>query len=85
MRAWKVFRRVCERVVRVKSDKLRDMERPNVLGHDLDRATLTPLRERIDTSKPGDYGADPLRDGTFRMVPSGDVVSMEEKKRRLAK
>lgn len=31
----------------------------------------------------GDYGADPLGDGTFRMVPSGDIVSFEERNRRL--
>ena len=30
------------------------------------------LHKRIDVSKPGDYGADPLGDGRFRMVPSGD-------------
>lgn len=33
----------------------------------------------------GDYGADPIGDGTFRMVPSGDIVSFEERNRRLAK
>lgn len=37
----------------------------------------------IDTSKPGDYGADPLSDGTFRMIPSGDVVPAAERDRRL--
>ena len=31
----------------------------------------------------GDYGADPLGDGTFRMVPSGDIVDFEERNRRL--
>lgn len=31
-----------------------------------------------------DYGADPLGDGNFRMVPSGDVVDMDERNRRLA-
>ena len=38
----------------------------------------------IDTSKPGDYGADPVGDGTFRMVPSGDIVDYDERCRRLA-
>lgn len=33
----------------------------------------------------GDHGADPLGDGTFRMVPSGDIVSFDERNRRLAK
>jgi hypothetical protein len=37
--------------------------------------------------EPGDpdYGADPLGDGTHRMVPSGDIVSLEERCRRLNK
>lgn len=30
-----------------------------------------------------DYGADPLGDGTYRMVPSGDIVSLEERNKRL--
>jgi len=30
-----------------------------------------------------DYGADPLGDGTYRMVPSGDVVNYEERCQRL--
>ena len=64
-------------------DKLRDMEQPNVLGYDLDRKTLTPIRRRIDTSKPGDYGCDILKDGLFRMVPSGDIVDYAERCRRL--
>lgn len=40
-------------------------------------------RERLDVRKQGDYGADPLGDGTFRMVPSGDIVDFEERNRRL--
>lgn len=31
-----------------------------------------------------DYGSDPLGDGTFRMVPSGDIVDLTERNRRLA-
>ena len=42
-------------------------------------------RQTVDTSAPGDYGADPIGNGLFRMVPSGDVVDYEERKRRLAK
>ena len=38
----------------------------------------------VDTSREGDYGADPIGDGTFKMVPSGDIVSFEERNRRLA-
>jgi hypothetical protein len=39
-----------------------------------------------ETIKPraGDYGADPVGDGTFRMVPSGEVVNLEERNRRLS-
>jgi hypothetical protein len=37
----------------------------------------------VNTSAPGDYGADPIGDGTFRMVPSGDVVDYAERMRRL--
>ncbi len=40
---------------------------------------------RADLTAPGDYGADPIGDGRFRMVPSGDVVDYAERMRRLAK
>lgn len=63
--------------------KLRDMDRPHVLGYELDRQALTPIRRIIDTTAQGDYGADPLGDGTFRMVPSGDVVDLVERNQRL--
>ena len=32
-----------------------------------------------------DYGADPIGDGTFRMVPSGDIVDFAERNKRLNK
>lgn len=42
------------------------------------------VRETIKPREPGkDYGCDPLGDGTFRMVPSGDIVDEAERKRRL--
>jgi hypothetical protein len=66
------------------SDKLRDQERPEVFGCELDRVTLTPVRGKIDTTTPGDYGCDPLGDDKFRMVPSGDIVDTVECRRRLA-
>jgi hypothetical protein len=66
------------------TDKLRDMERPTVLGYELDRHTLTPIRKPIVTVPGKDYGADPVGDGTFRMVPSGDVVDLAERNKRLA-
>lgn len=43
------------------------------------------IRDRINLAAPGDYGADPIGDGMFRMVPSGDVVDTNERNRRLAK
>lgn len=41
------------------------------------------LMRRIDTNRPGDYGADPMGDGSFKMVPSGDIVNLAERNRRL--
>jgi hypothetical protein len=37
----------------------------------------------VDLYAPGDYGADPVGDGTFRMVPSGDIVDLAGRNRRL--
>ena len=66
------------------NDKLKEQQDPTVLGgYRLDRKTLLPLRESVNTNKHGDHGADPLGDGTFRMVPSGDVVDFAERNRRL--
>lgn len=31
-----------------------------------------------------DYGADPIGDGMFKMVPSGDIVTKSERDRRMA-
>ena len=75
---------------RKQPDKLRDMETPTVMGVELDRRTLTPVRRPLPPLQPGeDYGADPLGeiDGVFRwrMVPSGDIVDAEERARRLQK
>jgi hypothetical protein len=42
------------------------------------------VREAIPPREPGkDYGADPLGNGMFRMVPSGDVVDYVERCKRL--
>jgi len=38
---------------------------------------------RVDLACSGDHGADPIGDGTFRMVPSGDIVDLTERDRRL--
>ena len=43
----------------------------------------TYIGKPIDLNRPGDYGCDPIGDGTFKMVPSGDIVSLEEMRKRL--
>lgn len=48
--------------------------------HDHGHLVTQPLPTR-EVGK--DYGADPLGDGTFRMVPSGDIVDLDERNRRL--
>lgn len=59
-----------------------DDKKPIVaFGYNLDESGA-PIRETIKPRE-GDYGADPLGDGTFRMVPSGDIVDLAERKRRL--
>ncbi len=39
----------------------------------------------IDTGKTGDYGSNPIGDGTFKMIPSGDIVDYQERCKRLNK
>ena len=41
------------------------------------------LSVSLEVGKIIDYGADPVGDGTFKMVPSGDVVDFDERCRRL--
>ncbi len=67
------------------TDRLRDMDKPTVLGYELHKDTLTPVRTLTDVNRVGDHGADPIGDGTFRMIPSGDIVTYEERCRRLKK
>lgn len=40
-------------------------------------------RPKVDVSKTGDYGSDPLGNGLFRMVPSGEIVDLTERNKRL--
>lgn len=40
----------------------------------------TPIK-----AQSGDYGADPIGNGQFRMVPSGDIVDFAERNKRLGK
>ena len=37
----------------------------------------------INTTSTKDYGCDPMGDGKFKMVPSGDIVDFDERNRRL--
>jgi hypothetical protein len=49
--------------------------KPPAMGH------LTQMRIKNMTVK--DYGFDPLGNGLYRMVPSGDIVTAEERNRRI--
>ena len=51
------------------------------VGLDSETYVSKPIVRKEDC----DYGADPVGDGTFKMVPSGDVVDFEERCRRLKK
>lgn len=57
----------------------------NVFGHDITNAdgNLTINKSKINTQSGEDHGCDPLGDGKFRMVPSGDIVDTAEMQRRL--
>lgn len=66
-------------------DLLRNMENPSVLGYEIDCESLTPIRRKVCVAQSGDYGADPIPGGMFKMIPSGDVVCLEEMKKRLHK
>lgn len=53
-------------------------------GYEIDTSgPLAVKRDVIDVSRAGDYGADPIGDGRFKMVPSGDIVDFDERNRRL--
>ena len=60
-----------------------------IVGHDWKdiqaMQSKAHVSRKVDTTRAGDHGADPIGDGTFRMVPSGDVVDKEERNRRLAR
>lgn len=69
------------------ADRIKPGDTFDVFGHKVrqDRENRSSVvRETIDLDKSGDHGCDPLPDGTFRMVPSGDIVNREEMERRLA-
>jgi len=68
---------------RKQSDRLRDMDTPTVMGYELDRETLTPIRRPLPPMNGRDIGSDPIGNGTFKMFPSGDIVDFAERNRRL--
>lgn len=41
------------------------------------------LAKTVDLRRTGDHGSDPMGDGMFRMVPSGDIVDLAERNKRL--
>jgi hypothetical protein len=45
----------------------------------------TYISQTVQRESGQDYGADPLGNGTFRMVPSGDIVDFTERNKRLNK
>ncbi len=51
-------------------------------GYELDQAG-SPIRKTLPPLSGRDFGADPLGDGTFRMVPSGRIVDYETRCRIL--
>lgn len=62
------------------------MKRVQFAGYEIELGErMRVVRRAIDTSQRGDYGADPLGDGRYRMVPSGDVVDETERARRLGR
>jgi hypothetical protein len=52
-------------------------------GYEIEVPSGNIQRETVDLTKSEDHGCDPLGDGRFRMVPSGDIVDQEERNRRL--
>lgn len=63
-----------------------DTKKPLIVlgGYELDESGGI-IHTTVDLNSKEDYGADPLGDGTFRMVPSGDIVDSDERNRRLAR
>ena len=45
----------------------------------------TYIAPKVDLHKSGDYGCDPIDNGMFKMVPSGEVVDKNEMIKRLNK
>lgn len=41
------------------------------------------IPKRIITTNGKDHGADPIGDGMFKMIPSGEIVDFNERNKRL--
>lgn len=54
-------------------------------GYKLDMHNHGHLVREPLIMRDGDYGCDPVGDGTFKMVPSGDIVDATERDRRLGR
>lgn len=72
-----------EAIARMRPMIAKDTGEPLVVlgGYECAERGLIHRLESI--KKDGDYGCDPLGNGKFRMVPSGDIVDYEERCRRL--
>lgn len=61
----------------------------NIVGYSWEEIQAKQQRKDIgkvvNTKKSEDYGCDPLGNGMFKMVPSGDIVDFAERNKRLEK
>ena len=52
----------------------------NCLGYEVSKMQQLGYKPQVVKIRPGkDYGCDPLGDGMFRMIPSGRIVSAQQK------
>ena len=62
---------------------------PQIFGHSWKEIQAIQRKawcaKMVDLMEGKDYGSDPFGDGMFKMVPSGDIVNLEERNRRLSK
>ena len=54
-----------------------------LMAYSMGLDTETYIIKSINVTAPGDYGCDPLENGMFKMVPSGDIVNHGEMRKRL--
>lgn len=75
------MRRECNEIVA--EEEQREGKSIDAFGYKVDMPSGKVQRQSINLDKKGDHGADPLGNGKFKMVPSGDVVDKAERDRRL--